>query len=139
MRNLGNSYEPTVYEEPRGEKRSGDDIEKLQDNDTAIMVDTDDLEMGYICYLKDARDEQRGHTLMADNLESGHLLVVTEGAQVKHTSGKDGISKARYRVKWHADKVIGNMKIHDEMTRYFIHRDLEGGVITRDPCMDNNK
>ena len=79
---MGDSYEPMVYDEPIGEKRPGDDIEKLQ-TETAIMADTDEMEMGYIGYLKDARGEQKDHHLIAVSLDNGHILVVTEGVQVK--------------------------------------------------------
>ena len=85
---MGDSYEPMIYEDPRGEKRPGQDIERLQDEDTAIMADNDDLEMGYVGFLKDARSEQNDHKLITDNLINGHLLVVTEGVQVKDKPDK---------------------------------------------------
>ena len=81
------------------------------------MADNDDLEMGYVAFVKDARSDQKDHKLIADNLINGHLLVVTEGVQVKDKPGKQGISKARERVKGHADKIVGNMKLQDEMAR----------------------
>ena len=53
-------------------------------------------------------------------------MVVTEGVQVNEKPRKDGMAKARDRIKGHADRVIGNMKLQEEMARYFVHRDLEG-------------
>ena len=39
-------------------------------------------------------------------------------------------------MKGHADNIVGTMKQQDEMAIYFVHRDLEGGCITKDPWIE---
>ena len=135
-RSMGNSYEPMAYDEPRGEKRPGYDIEQLQESETAITTDNGDMNMGFIGCVRDARKERHDHQLITDNLTNGHLLAITKGIQIKGLIHKGELSKARDRVKGHADNVIGNMKLQDEMARYFVHRDIEGGLITRGPWIE---
>ena len=56
--------------------------------------------------------------MITDIWKKGYLLNVTEGIQVRDKVGKEGIPQARDRIKIHADKVIGSMKLQEEMGRY---------------------
>ena len=49
---------------------------------------------------------------------------------------KIGINTLKERVEEHSRFVVDAMKIQQDKARYFVHRDMEYGKVTRDPWIE---
>ena len=67
-------------------------------------------------------------------MEMGHLLNATEGIQI--SKKEMPISNAKKRISSHVRNIVLNMEQQQEMARYFLHRDMEGASIFREPWVE---